>query len=383
MKDLSKKVYIYTTGCQRRYLDAQKIFNYFKINGGYEIVKSPGKADYIFFNTCAFKKEQEDFSIKKIQEFKKYGKKLIVGGCLPKINEKRLAEIFEGPVFFPASINQIDEIFNPKIKFENIPDGNFLFGQIYFDKPFIKDIFQFNYKFFSTSLDRLRRTLQKNYFIRISNGCLGKCTYCGIKKAIGSLKSKPLQECLEEFKKGISRGYRNFTILGDDTGSYGLDIGETFPRLLNKFIETKGNYKIYIFELHPRWVIKYFDQLLLIVKSGKIHEIMCPIQSGSDKILQLMQRFHTAQEIREALLNFKKAFPKLRLITHILVGFPGETEEDFEKTLKFVEEIDFDYVAVYPYFERPGTPAVILPNKVSQKIINERMKKARKFLARL
>jgi len=382
MQELSKKVYIYTIGCHRRYLDAQRIFNYFKING-YKIVKNPAKADYVLFNTCAFKKKQEDFSIKKIQEFKKYGKKLIIGGCLPKIDKKKLREVFEGPTFSPASINQIDEIFNPKIKFENIPDGNFLFGQIYFDKPFIKDIFQFNYKFFNIFLDRLKKILQKNYFIRISNGCLGQCAYCGIKKAVGSLKSKSFQGCLEEFKKGISLNYRNFTILGDDTGSYGLEIRETFPRLLNKFIEIEGNYKIYIFELHPRWVVRYFDQLLPIVKSGKIHEIMCPVQSGSDKILQLMQRFHTAEEIKEALLNLKKVFPGLRLITHIMIGFPGETEEDFEKTLKFVEEIDFDYVAVYPYFERPGTPAVILPNKVSQKIINERIKKARKFLARL
>jgi len=379
-----EKVYICTTGCHRRYLDSQRIFNYLKVNG-YEIVKNPKKSDYILFNTCAFKKEEEEFCLKKIQKLKRYGKKIIIGGCLPAINEKKLREIFTGPVFTPASINNIDEFFNSKIKFKDIADANFLLDKICStdNKPFIKNIFQFNYKFLEFFFDRAKGIIEKNYFVRISQGCLGNCTFCGIKKAIGLLKSKSLEECVEEFKKGISLGYKNIIILGDDTGAYGLDINQTFPNLLEKFIKIEGNYKIYIFDFNPRWVIKYLEQLIPIIKSKKIFEIFCPVQSGSDKILTLMQRLHTVQEIKNALLTIKKTFPEIRIIGQFIIGFPGETEEDFEKTLNFIKEVGFTYTIPYPFFERPNTLACQLPNKVSPEIIKKRMAKIKKFLARV
>jgi len=207
---------------------------------------------------------------------------------------------------------------------------------------------------------------------------LGNCSYCGIKNAIGTLKSKPIKECLAEFKKGLSRGYKSFILLADDLGAYGLDIGTTFPALLKEFLKIEGNYKIYLFEMHPRWVIKYLDDLVFAVKTGNVDEIMCPVQSGSDKILKSMNRFHKAEEIKSALRELRKANPGLKIFTHILIGFPGETEEDFDKTIKLLKDVNFDYTSLYPYSERPNAPAISFPNKVSRQIIEKRIKKAKK-----
>ncbi len=382
MKALEKKVYIYSTGCFRRLLDARKISDYFKINQ-YRITSNPKKADFILVNTCAIKKSQEDFSVKKIQEFKKYNKKLIVCGCLPGMNEERLKTVFDGPTFTPASMEKIDEIFNPEIKFKDFPDPHFLIKPLFFDPVFRNDIFRFDLHGFKFAMSHLIRRLQGEYFIKVASGCLGRCTYCTIKKATGALKCKPPEKCLGEFKEGISRGYKKFVILGDDVGAYGLDIGETLPNLLNKFLEIKENYKISIHDLNPRWVIKYQDQLVKIVKSGKIDKIFCPVQSGSNKILNLMQRFNTREEIREALFKIKKSCPKLEIFTHVMIGFPGEDEEDFEETLNLLKEMNFDYVMPCLYSEAPNAPSAVLPNKVSLEVAKQRLKRIKRFLRHL
>lgn len=367
-------------GCHRRLLDAQKISDYLKMNG-FKIVKNPSRADYIILNTCAFKKSQEDFAIKKIEEFKKQGKKLIVGGCLPAINKERLGKVFGGPVFTTTSIDKLDDIFNPEIKFQELPDTNKMFMRsILLDPAHFRDIFRIKFlTFFLRNFHRVRGHIwSKDYYIRISWGCLGKCSYCGIKNAIGLLKSKSIQECLDEFKKGISQGYRSFTFIADELGSYGLDIETTFPALLKEFLKIEGNYKFYFLDLNPHWIIKYLNELIPIIKTGKVVEIACPVQSGSNKILKLMNRPNKAEEIRDALNKVRKAYPKLIITTQIIVGFPGETEEDFDKTIKLVKDINADYTSLYPYSERPNTSAVSLPHKVSQEIIRKRIKKAKK-----
>lgn len=369
-------------GCFRRLFDAKKISDYLKTND-YEMVSRPQKADIVLLNTCALKKTQEDFAIKRVQELKKYNKKLIVCGCLPGINKERLATIFDGPVFTPSSMEKIDEIFNSKTRFSDLPDANSLIKPLLFDPTFRDDIVRFDLKCLKLLITRLIRRLKGEYFLRIAWGCLGRCSYCAIKMATGSLRSKPLKKCIEEFKEGLSRGYKKFVILGEDPGAYGLDIGDTLPNLLNKFLEIQGDYKISIQDLHPRWAIKYQDELAEIVRTGRIDEIFCPVQSGSNNILKLMQRFHTREEIREALLKIKKSYPKLGLFSHALIGFPGETEEDFEETLNFFKEMNFDYVMAYSYFETPHAPSVAFPDKVSPEIREQRVKRIKSFLRRL
>lgn len=370
-------VYIYSMGCHQRLLDAQKISDYLKINE-FKIVKDPYKADYIILNTCAFKESQELFAIKKVEEFKKLDKKLIVGGCLPAINKEGLERIFNGPVFTPTSIEKLDDIFNVKIKFRELPDANRMFQSILSDPTHFRDIFRrkmFNYFILETIKSRILR--RKKYFIRISWGCLGKCSYCSIKNAIGSLKSKSVQECLNEFKRGVSLGYKDFMLVAEDLGAYGLDIGTTLPDLLRAFLEIKGNYKFYLIEMHPRWIIKYLNELIPIVKMKKIKRITCTIQSGSNKILGLMNRFHRAKEIKNALNKLREADRQLIIFTHIIIGFPGETEEDFEETIKLLKDIKTNYTCLYPYCERASTPSAALPNKVSRETIEERIKKAK------
>jgi len=381
---MKNKVFMYSMGCSRRLLDDTKLSNYFSLNG-FQIINNPKNADYILLSTCAYKRHQEDEAIKKVKELKKYKGKLIVCGCLPKINEKRLRSIFKGDTFTPSNINYIDKIFPQfKIKFSKLGDAN---------KLIIQSKFGFNFyslkliiKYFKSKIFKkydsaifvnyyFNYCIPWNYFIRVCWGCLGNCAYCGIRNAIGKLKSKPIETCIKELKEGLREGYSNFNIIADDVGAYGLDCNKTFPELLNKTIKINKSISISIRDIHPKWVIKYLDQLIPIVKGGNIKLISCPIESGNDRILKLMNRYNNSSEIVSTLSKLKKAYPKLKIITQIIVGFPSETERELENTLNMIKKIKFDFVLIFPYHEKENTIASKLKGKLSERIIKERVKK--------
>jgi tRNA A37 methylthiotransferase MiaB len=217
------------------------------------------------------------------------------------------------------------------------------------------------------------------YRIRISWGCNSNCSYCGIKKAIGSHKSKPLDHCIQEFKNGLNKGYQHFALNADDVGAYGRDIGSSFPELLDKMTAISGLYRISIANLSPRWLIRYNEDLQKIIKRQKIIRLGVPIQSGSNRILKLMNRFHDTGKILQALLQLKDIFPKLSLHTHIIIGFPTETEEDFYETLSFIKTSNYSAGQVIPYSCKTGSEAEQLEPKITKAMIAKRMKKAKRY----
>lgn len=386
-----KSICVVCNGCNRRMLDAEKLKNYFKSNN-FEILETPKNANFIVFIPCAFINQREEESIKIIQKLKKYKGELIIVGCLPEIAKKTLSNVFKGKIISTKNIDEIDKVFkNLNYSFTQMPDANFV-PVSFSSLLLILSIKNFTKKFKRDSLhlikekiiDKIKSKFNKKttYYLRISYGCLGNCSYCGIRKAIGILKSKPIDTCLKEYKEAISKGYKNLVILADDTGAYGLDIKSSFSELLNKLITIDKNNttRWSIKELHPRWMIKYRSELADIIRTGRITHILCGIQSGNDRILKLMNRYHDSKEITLTLQEFRKTNPDLKLSTQIIVGFPSETEREFLETLNLLKSIKFNEVIIYPYSERKETISEKLKDKISDKIKKERIKFAVKFL---
>jgi tRNA A37 methylthiotransferase MiaB len=183
-------------------------------------------------------------------------------------------------------------------------------------------------------------------------------------------------EIIENFRNGLNAGYKNFALIAGDIGCYGLDIGTSLPKLLEELSKVKGDYKIALVDLNVRWLIKYHSEFLAILKSNstKISTIILPIQSGSDKILKLMNRHYEIDDVKRCILDLKKNLPGISIETHLMVGFPLETNDDFSMSIRLVKEIQFSKVDIYKYEERPGTLALSLPEKVPRTQTNKRAK---------
>jgi MiaB/RimO family radical SAM methylthiotransferase len=212
--------------------------------------------------------------------------------------------------------------------------------------------------------------------MRISRGCLGNCAYCSIKLAHGRLRSKPVEQIQKDFKTGLIKGYKTFKLIGQDIGCYGIDINTTIVEILKIFFNLPGENKIVITDFHPQWLIKYYNQLepLIIANHEKILSLRIPIESGSNTILTRMRRHYKIEEAKRCISTLKEKIPNLKIYTHIIVGFPGETDEDFQQTLNLLKEIQFSSVGAFAYSDRSMTESFNMKEKIPSEVIQQRMK---------
>jgi len=374
----TQKVYIFSNGCSRRLLDGKRLKDFF-VQNGWQVVNSNQTANLVVLNTCGLTQEGIDYAESLIIQNQKLGKKILLCGCVPKIKPNLLKKHRIESFFSPSNFSKINQIIHPRItKIEKLDDHNLLT---------FEDVSTYTKSYLSNNLPKLLANLlfKKNkktaFYLRISNGCNFNCSYCGIKKAVGKLKSKPLKTCVNELKKGIKANHYNIIITAEDVGGYGRDLNITFPELLQAVINTdsKKKLKIYIQELHPYWLIFYQKELAKLLKRKQIIRIMCPIQSGSEKILKQMKRPYKIKPFKKTVKLLRRSFPGIELETHIIVGFPGETEKDFNKTLNLLTEVGFLNVSFFPYQENDQTKSKKYPNKVNKKTIQKRIAQATKF----
>ena len=390
----SDKYYIYAKKfCPRRSLDATRLHNCL-LKNNLQPVSDPRKADVIFVYTCGGFGVYEERSLLTIEKaLENKTAKVIVTGCLPAINPKVLDGYRTAHVASPEELGKLDPLVPADFSLRNTDDCSVVegFGDLLGDGLLdrVRRNFGFNTRllrmFGGCFLKRLARERSGNSFsvfsdstyrLEIARGCLGSCSYCAIKLAMPEFCSFPEERVVENFKSGLKQNFRNFALVAGDIGCYGLDIGSNLPSLLGKLFAVCGDYKILLVDLNVRWFVKFYPELLSVLKPnyGKVARIVMPVQSGSNRILKLMDRHYEIEEVKKCLLDFKKHVPEAALDTHVLVGFPGETEEDFEQSLNLVREVEFSHVEVYSYEDRPGTIASNLPGKVPDDVIKKRIK---------
>jgi tRNA A37 methylthiotransferase MiaB len=166
--------------------------------------------------------------------------------------------------------------------------------------------------------------------------------------------------------------------VADDVGAYGQDSGSDFVELLRRLVSRDAEFLLELSDVNPRWIVQYSEQLAALLaqtRQPRIGRMLVPLQSGSEKVLRLMRRPYTAAEARTYLLRLQAAAPSVRLATHVIVGFPGETAEDFEDTLRTLESLPLREIGVFQYSDRPGTEALQLPGRVPEAAIHERIRR--------
>ncbi|MFC2168469.1 radical SAM protein [Acidobacteriota bacterium] len=379
-------------GCSRSRADVVQLYPYLQQNG-WRVSNVIKEADLVLVACCGYKNEIERRSLKLISHaFRhlKKGAKLVVIGCLAGTSPQKLKEKF-GCIIVPGKdIVMLDQIIDAKVSITEIRD-------IIDHTPLIQQAWQTfsprtrlkTVQFWKRIPERssywnhlkiwIRSRLKPShkdplYFLRIAKGCMDECSYCAIRFGSGTLVSKQMENIIEEFHEGLTKGYARFKLVAGDIGAYGQDIGTNIVALFRQLLKQEGNYRFQMNDFNMHYFVKYREELLDIIAEheDRFENISIPIQSGSDNVLRAMKRRYRASDSLEIIQRFKQVAPNVRLSTHILVGFPGETEEDHIQTMDFLKATRFDEILFYIYDDRPGTEASAMSGKVSPSVARKR-----------
>jgi len=359
-------------GCSKNLVDTEMTIGLFK-NNEYKIVNNPEEADILVINTCGFILSAQEEAINTILEMAEYKKKrckyLIVMGCLVQRFKQELQKaIPEVDLWikydsYSTMWEQIEEVIKP-------------------EKTNVRDL-----KF----LDRTITTGENFAYLRIAEGCSNFCTYCAIPKIRGPFISRTIEDVLEEAEKLSKEGYKELIVIAQDTTKYGIDIygKPMLAELLKKLCKIEGIRWIRFLYSYPETIT---DELIEVVKKeDKICKYFdIPIQHISDNVLKRMNRKSNGESIRKVIKKLREEIPNVIIRTTVMVGFPGETEEDFEELYNFVRTTKFDRLGAFSYSKEEGTPAEKLKNhihpqtkktrynkimRLQQEISNENLKK--------
>jgi MiaB/RimO family radical SAM methylthiotransferase len=374
------KFYFCNKSCYRRQEEIQRVAKFLIVNG-YQRTTDLPNADLVVFFTCGFNQSKVHEMIGQLNKIKSSIKKnaeLMVGSCWPKTDKESLDRVFSGKVITPTDFSVLNELRDIKIRFEEIQSSCYVeekldplsrLASYYKSEGFIstlKELVPKSYKFIFHGNSKKRK------IIMLSKGCLRKCSYCAIRFATGSLQSKPLDIVMNQITEGLESGYMRFDLYADSIGDYGLDIGNNLGDIFDQLIAINRKFSIGIYDFHPRSFLKYFNKLESLCQSGKIHYLYVPLQSGNQRILQLMHRPCDINDLKNKLLTIKK-HNKVFLQTSIIVGFPTETDDEFQDTVDFLEAVAFNHVYIHFYSDMPNTESSQLDGKIDKKTMRNRL----------
>lgn len=380
-----RRVCVLTNGCPDNRVDAARIQEFLRING-YTVTARIADADIILFNACGGRGSHERAAeriIRRIKARKKNGAQLIVGGCLT-----RISKAFQQGTTFGVDDDLIvlDRIFNAKTSIRDIHANYTVAKTDNLDSVFRKMLRRKTLVRKLRQCDALLRPAKyegmdlnpSRFIIKVSTGCIGACSFCAVRLSRGKLKSKPIDRIVNEFESGLRKGYRQFFLVGTDVGCYGRDQGYNLVTLLNELTDRNGDYKIRVRNCEPSLLIEMLPGLEPVLQSGKISHFATAAQSGNNRILRLMNRKYKIEDFKHAIRTFNRDFPWIDIVTQIVVGFPTETDEDFEDTLRLLDEVRFDAVGAFAFSPRAGTKAAELDGRVPKKVIARRLRELRR-----
>jgi len=349
----NKKVFIDTLGCPKNFNDSEFAAGILEENG-YEIINSPEDADIIMVNTCGFINDAKKESIEHIFEMserRKDGGKLVVSGCLSqRYSEELSKEIPEADCII--GVNQ----------YSNLPE-------------ILSDIDNNHVAANSCDLDHLEKTVRKlsdnpyTATLKIAEGCNNTCTYCIIPVIRGKFRSKKMEDIIAEATELANAGCKELILIAQDVTYYGKDLYDKFalPELLRKLCKIDGIEWIRLMYCYDERIT---DELIQVMaEEEKICKyIDIPLQHASDNILKSMRRQTTRKSIKETLAKLKAAMPDIHVRTTLIVGFPGETEEDYDQLLELVESERFSRLGVFKYSQEENTVAAEMDNQIDEDI---------------
>ena len=334
-------------GCSKNLVDTEMMIGLFK-NNNFKIVNNPKEAEIIVINTCGFIEPAKQEAINTILEMSEYKNKkckyLIVMGCLVERYKKDLQKLLPEVDLF-LSIKEYEKAWDEISKLINIPEEGKYINMEY--------------------LEREISTGNNMAYLKIAEGCSNRCTYCAIPAIRGPFESRKIEDVLKEAEQLAKKGVKELVVIAQDTTKYGIDLygKPRLAELLEKLCKIDGFKWIRFLYAYPETIT---DELIDVVKNN---EKICnyfdiPIQHISNPVLKKMNRKSNEESIKELIKKIRKEIPNVIIRTSLIVGFPGETENDFQKLCEFVKTAKFDRMGAFTYSKEDGTPAERLPNQI-------------------
>ncbi len=365
-----QKVGFVSLGCPKALVDSERILTQLKLDG-YDISPDYEGADVVVVNTCGFIDSAKQESMDAISEAIKENGKVIVTGCMGKgadaeairtVNPEVLS--VSGPADYDSVLNAVHEYVPPQQ--QGVEQG----GESKAHKPY-DDILP---------PEGIKLTPQHYAYLKISEGCNHRCTFCIIPNMRGDLVSRPISDVVEEAKKLVESGVRELLVISQDTSAYGVDVkykldfvdGQARETRMQDLAVALGELDIWV-RLHYVYPYPHVDKVIPLMAEGKILPYLdIPFQHASPKILKLMKRPGNQEKVLERIKAWRAICPELTIRSTFIVGFPGETEEDFQMLLDWLEEAELDRVGCFKYSPVEGATANELPDHVPEDIQQQR-----------
>lgn len=352
-QDAPPTAFVHSFGCQQNVNDGEKILGVL-VNAGYGCAAAPEEADLIIFNTCAVREhaEQRVFgNVGALKKLKEQNPKLMIAVCGCMAQQKQIVEKFKASYPFVDivfGVNAIDTL--PQLIAQRIT-GHKRVMQMPVERTEIVEEMP------------IQRGSSFRAWLPIMYGCDNFCTYCIVPYVRGRERSRKSADILAEFRQLLAEGYRDITLLGQNVNSYGkgLEEGLDFADLLAMLDKEPGDYRIRFMTSHPKDATK---KLIDTIAEGThiSHHLHLPVQSGSNEILEKMNRRYTVESYLALMDYAKERVPDMTYSSDIIVGFPGETEEDFEKTMELIRRVEYMQLFTFIYSKRSGTKAAEMPD---------------------
>jgi len=354
------KIFVEAYGCSASFADSEMISGLI-VNGGHTLATDSSESDLNLIVTCSVKDTTANKMMHRIKSLKT--KPLIVAGCLPKAEQSNVEKFTENASLLgPNSLGKTLDVINST-----------LIGK--------KQIALEDSDLSKVGLPKVRLNSAVG-IVEIASGCMSECTFCQTKLAKGDLSSYRLGDIVRQVQTEIKEGCKEVWLTSTDNGCYGFDIGTDLPTLVNTVSEIPEDFMIRVGMMNPMYMSRIKQKLIESYDNEKVFKFLhVPVQSGSNKVLNDMKRGHTSETFREIVKKTKDRFENFTISTDIIVGFPSETEEDFQKTLALLNETKPDVVNLSKYSARPGTDAAELKQidaaeiKRRSKIIFEQINK--------
>ncbi|EGR0664101.1 tRNA (N6-isopentenyl adenosine(37)-C2)-methylthiotransferase MiaB [Vibrio cholerae] len=362
---MSKKLLIKTWGCQMNEYDSSKMADLLNAANGYELTEIPEEADVLLLNTCSIREKAQEKVFHQLGRWKtlkdkKPGVVIGVGGCVATQEGDSIRDRapYVDVIFGPQTLHRLPEMIKQS-QTSDAPVMDISFPEI-------------------EKFDRLPepRAEGPTAFVSIMEGCSKYCTYCVVPYTRGEEVSRPMDDVLFEIAQLAEQGVREVNLLGQNVNAYRGATHDggicSFAELLRLVATIDGIDRIRFTTSHP---LEFTDDIIAVYEDTPelVSFLHLPVQSGSDRILTMMKRPHTAIEYKSIIRKLRKARPDIQISSDFIVGFPGETDKDFQDTMKLIRDVDFDMSFSFIFSPRPGTPAADYPCDLSEEVKKERL----------